>query len=61
MLTWWMNAATNHVPKYSRTCMAILIKEGAIQFQYQEEEGEYNNNCLPSGVSNFGQALQSSN
>ena len=56
-----MNAATNHVPKYSRTCMAILIKEGAIQFQYQEEEGEYNNNCLPSGVSNFGQALQSSN
>ena len=41
--------------------MAILIKEGAIQIQYHQEEVEYNNNCLPSGESNFGQALKSSN
>ena len=40
-------------------CMAILIKEGAIQFQYLEG---IVSNCLPSGESyNIGQAPNSSN
>ena len=40
--------------------MAILIKEGAIQFQYLE--GIEVSNCLPSGEShNIGQAQNLSN
>ena len=45
---------------HTNICMAILIKEGAIQFQYLE--GIVVSNCLPSGESqNIGQALNSSN
>ena len=41
---------------HTNICMAILIKEGAIQFQYLE--GIVVSNCLPSGEShNIGQAL----
>ena len=49
-----------YINTHTNICMAILIKEGAIQFQYLE--GIEVSNCLPSGESyNIGQAPNSSN